>query len=418
MYYLGKIYILDGIVFLLELKYKFMDIIYNMAFSSMSTIHSMIHFNKKNVSGGPFSGSVQLLSMAGQDSRSISSSWMSINGTGNYLIAVSYYDSARQSAPYSVNYLSSNAGANWTKINSTPIVDGLNLRQAWISRDGVYRIHAINSPQYFTGGIVYSSSDSGSTYGNGTAIRELQGAFVSDDGNVKIVSANDTSGNAPDTTYFWKINNKSINTFTRSNRTGMAVTTSRGIIKGSSDGKYLMSYTGNIGMQFSTNYGASWYSLAGVTGLTGSTGSNMADMAISGDGQYMIIAGTGYKLWKTSNYGTNWTTITASNTLVNGLPNTSTYTSTTNTWAACSASKTGQYMSVAGYFNQGGTFGTNAYVFVSSDYGSNWISKQIPLNSTIIDPGLLTSTMSYNDAGVPNKIFTATYGEGIYYINF
>jgi hypothetical protein len=387
---------LDGIVFLLELKYKFMDIIYNMAFSSISTIHSMIN-KKKNVSG------VQLLSMAGQDSRSISSTWMSINGTGNYLIAVSYL-------PNSVTYLSTNAGSTWTKINSTPIVDGLNLRQAWISRDGVYRIHAINSPQNFTGGIVYSSSDSGSTYGNGTAIRELQGAFVSDDGNVKLVSVNGGKlyriYNSPTTNDF---TNRQVSTSTNM---------IRGTIKGSSNGQYLLNYTGDYGMQFSSDYGANWSQLTQTNGLTGSTGSNMADMAISGDGQYMIIAGTGYKLWKTSNYGTNWTTITASNTLVNGLPNTSTYTSTTNTWAACSASKTGQYMSVAGYFNQGGTFGTNAYVFVSSDYGSNWISKQITLNSTIIDPGLLTSTMSYNDAGVPNKIFIATYSQGIFYIDF
>jgi hypothetical protein len=137
-------------------------------------------------------------------------------------------------------------------------------------------------------------------------------------------------------------------------------------------------------------------------------------MAISGDGQYMIIAGTGYKLWKTSNYGANWTTITGTG----GLPNTSTYTSITNTWAACSASKTGQYMSVAGYFNQGGTFGTNGYVFISSDYGSNWTSKLISLSITNSDPGFLTSTMSYNDAGVPIKIFIATYGNGIYYIDF
>jgi len=390
---------LDGIVFLLELKYKFMDIIYNMAFSSISTIHSMIN-KKKNVSGGPFSGSVQLLSMAGQDSRSISSTWMSINGTGNYLIAVSYL-------PNSVSYLSTNAGSTWTKINSTPIVDGLNLRQAWISRDGVYRIHAINCPPNESTGYVYSSSNSGSSYSS-KDIRELQGAFVSDNGNVKLVSVNGGQ--------LYRIyNSPTTNDFTN---TQVSTNMIRGPIKGSSNGQYLLNYTGDYGMQFSTNYGASWYSLAGVTGLTGSTNSNMVDMAISGDGQYMIIAGTGYKLWKTSNYGTNWTTITASNTLVNGLPNTSTYTSTTNTWAACSASKTGQYMSVAGYFNQGETFGTNAYVFISSDYGSSWISKQIPLNSTIIDPSLLTSTMSYNDAGVPNKIFTATYGQGIFYIDF
>ena len=375
-----------------------MDIIYNMAFSSISTIHSMI--NKKNISGAVFSGNVQLLSMDGQDSRT--PTWMSINGTGNYLIAVSFL-------PNSKNYLSTNAGATWTKINSSPIVDNLNFRQAWISRNGVYRIYSINSPAstQYTSGYVSSSSNSGSSYTT-TQIRELQGAFVSDDGNVKLVSIN----GGP----LYRISNSPTNNaFSGTVSSNMI----RGTIKGSSNGQYLLNYTSNNGMQFSNNYGAIWSSLAGVTGLTGSTVSNMCDMAISGDGQYMIIAGTGYKLWKTSNYGANWTTITASNTLVNGLPNTTTpYTSTTNTWSACSASNTGQYMSVAGYFNQGGTFGTNGYVFISSDYGSSWTSKSIPLSITNSDPGIITSTMSYNDTGVPIKIFIATYGNGIYYIDF
>jgi hypothetical protein len=370
-----------------------MNIIYNMAFSSISTIHSMIN-KKKNVSGGGFNGSVQLLSMAGQDSRSISSTWMSINGTGNYLIAVSYI-------PNSVNYLSSDAGATWTRM-STPVGDNQNYRQAWISRDGVYRIYSINTPAVQTNGYVYSSSNSGSNYQN-TNIAELQGAFVSDDGNVKLVSINGGS--------LYRIyNSPSTNTFSTTVSSNMV----RGPIKGSSNGQYLMNYTGTSYMQFSSNSGANWSDLSVVNGLTGSTSSNMIDMAISGDGRYMIISGTGYKLWKTSNYGTNWTTITGTN----GLPNTATYTSTTNTWAACSASKDGKYMSVSGYFNQGGTFGTNAYVFISSDYGSSWTSKQIPLNSTSSDPALLTSTMSYNDAGVPIRIFIATYGNGIYYIDF
>lgn len=374
-----------------------MDIIYIMAFSSFSTIHNMIHYNKKNVST-PFSGSVQLLSMAGETSSSISSNWMSINGTGNYLIAVSYL-------PNSKTYLSSNAGATWTKINSSPIVDNLNFRQAWISRDGVYRVYSINCTTIQSSGYVYSTSNLGISY-DPTPIKELQGAFVSDDGNVKLVSVYGGQ-------LFRIVNSPSSNTFIASVSTSML----RGHIKGSSSGQYLLNYTTSSYMQFSNDYGANWSQLSVINGLTGSTSSNMVDMAISGDGQYMIIAGTGYKLWKTSNYGVNWTTISGSNTLVNGLPNTNTYT-TENSWSGCTASKTGQYMSVAGYFTDSGTFQNKAYVFISSDYGSSWTSKLIPLSITNSDPGILTSTMSYNDAGVPIKIFIATYGNGIYYINF
>jgi hypothetical protein len=72
-------------------------------------------------------------------------------------------------------------------------------------------------------------------------------------------------------------------------------------------------------------------------------------------------------------------------------------------------------MSVAGYFNQG-TFATNAYVFISSDFGSSWKSKLI--RNTTTDPTILTSTMSYSDDGIPIRIFIATYDLGIFYIDF
>jgi hypothetical protein len=138
-------------------------------------------------------------------------------------------------------------------------------------------------------------------------------------------------------------------------------------------------------------------------------------MAVSYTGEYMIASGSGYKLWISSNYGNNWTNITASNALVNGLPNPAIYTSTTTTWGACTISYTGQYMSVAGFFNQG-TFQNKAYVFISSNFGSSWTSKLII--STTTDPGISTSTMSYNDAGIPIRIFIATYANGIFYIDF
>lgn len=366
-----------------------------MALSCIGSIHSMANMRKAAAASSGFSGSVTMLSMAGSTTASIATNWMSINGTGNYLIATSYGNN-----PLGRNYLSTDAGVTWTKM-STPVGDGNNFRQAWVSRDGVYRVYAINQQTGFTAA-AYSSNNSGTNY-TSTGLTGLQGAFVSDDGNVKLISVNNG--------LIYRIfNSPTTNSFTST--VGSSI--SRGPIKGSSNGQYIICFSNSAGMQFSSNYGATFASLAGAAGLTGSTTTNMNDSAVSGDGQYMIISGAGYKLWKTSNFGATWTTITGTG----GLPNTAIYTSTTNTWAACTVSKTGQYMSVAGYFNQGSTFGTNGYLFISSDYGVTWTSKLVPLTNTAADPAFLVSTMSYTDAGVPNRIFTATYGQGIYYINF
>lgn len=360
----------------------------------MGSIHSMAM--RKTAAPSGFSGNVIMLSMAGSTTASIANNWMSINGTGNYLIATSYGNN-----PLGRNYLSTDAGVTWTKM-STPVGDGNNFRQAWVSRDGVYRVYAINQQTGFTAA-AYSSNNSGTNYTT-TNLTNLQGAFVSDDGNVKLV--------AVDTGLIYRIyNSPTTNTFST---TVGGSSMNRGAIKGSSNGQYILSSSNAAGMQFSSDYGATFASLAGAAGLTGSTTTNMNDMAVSGNGQYMIITGAGYKLWRTANYGATWTTLTGTG----GLPNTSIYTSTANSWSACTASKTGQYMSVAGYFNQGSTFGTNGYVFISSDYGVTWTSKLVPLPTTAADPAFLTSTMSYTDAGVPNRIFMATYGQGIYYINF
>lgn len=383
-----------------------MDIIYNMAFSSMSTIHSMIHFNKNNVSAGAFSGSVQLLSMAGSTSRFISPTWISVYGTGNYLIAVSY-------PPNSKNYLSTDSGATWSSMTTTPTsVGSTNFRQASISRDGKFRLYTVNA---LNTSQTFSSSNNGTNYTTTINRLTLQGAFVSDDGNLKLASSNINNDYGTSGYIYRIINAPTQNTFSDTFVGGSRM--ARGTIRGSSNGQYVMNQSSSNGMQFSTNYGDTWSSLAGVTGLTGSVNDNMGDMAISGDGKYMIISGTGYKLWKTSNYGTNWTTITASNTLVNGLPNTSTYISTTNPWGGCTISKDGQYMSVVGYFTDTGTtFQNKAYVFISSDFGVSWNPKEIPLTNTS-NVGF-SGTMSYNDAGVPIKIFISTYSNGIYYIDF
>jgi len=357
----------------------------------MGSIHSMANVRKAAPVSSGFSGSVLMLSMAGSTTAAIADNWMSINGTGNFLIAVSYGTS-----PKGRNYLSTDAGVTWTKM-STPVGDGNNFRQAYISRNGVYRVYTVN------GVAAYSSSNSGTNYTT-TALTGLQGAFVSDNGNVKLVSINNS-------TFRRIFNSPTTNTFT----TNVSTSISRGAIIGSSNGQYLLSYSNSAGTQFSSDFGATWSTRAGVAGLTGSTTTNMTDQAVSGDGTTMIISGTGYKLWISRNSGTTWSTLTNTG----GLPNTSIYTSTTNGWGYCSASLTGQYLCVAGFFNQtGGPYTTGLWAFISSDYGVNWTAKSVPLPTPSVDPGNISSTMSYNDAGDPNRIFIATYGQGIYYINF
>jgi hypothetical protein len=361
----------------------------------------MIHFNKKNVSAG-FTGNVQLLSMAGSTSRNISPTWIAVYGTGNYLIAVSY-------PPNSRNYLSTDSGATWSRMTNTPTSEGsTNFRQASISRDGKFRLYTVNA---LNASQIFSTSNNGTNYTTSSDRLTLQGAFVSDDGNVKLASSNNNSSYSNSGYIYRIINEPNKNTFANDFVGGGRM--ARGSIRGSSNGQYVMNQSGSNGMQFSANYGDTWSSLAGVTGLTGSAVDNMGDMAISGDGKYMIISGTGYKLWLSTNYGSNWTTITG----MGGLPNTSTYISTTNPWGGCTISKDGQYMSVVGYFTDTGTtFQNKAYVFISSNFGVSWNPKEIPLTNTS-NIGFL-GTMSYNDTGIPIRIFISTYSNGIYYIDF
>jgi hypothetical protein len=392
---------------LLEPKYKFMDIIYNMAFSSMSTIHSMIHFNKKNVSAG-FTGNVQLVGNMPQynvnndsygttlvSSNATASpptdqpAWFSICGTSNYVVAVTY--GLRNTGR---NYVSSDAGNTWSGFLD-PLLTTFqnNHRQAWISRDGRYRLYTYN----YQG--IASTTDYGANYRTiNITSTDYFGAFVSTGGLVKLITV---AGSNSSTRGIYKVsdNGSVISTNRRANGDYR-------IIKGSDDGTYILVSSSGV-MVRSTDSGENFNTVSGIAAN---------DMAVSYTGEYMIASGSGYKLWVSNNYGANWTNITGTNTLQNGLPNTTTtYTSTTTTWGACTISKTGQYMSVAGFFNQG-TFQNKAYVFISSNFGLSWTSKLII--STTTDPGISTSTMSYNDDGIPIRIFIATYSNGIYYIDF
>jgi hypothetical protein len=351
------------------------------------------------VSSG-FSGSVLMLSMAGSTTAAIANNWNSLNGTGSTLIAVS-----NGLTPFSggLNYISTDGGNTWAT-TSSPTTNN-NFRQVGISYNGVHILYAVNNASStatsFTG--ANCSNNSGSSYTR-TALGALQGAFVSDDGNVKIIAINNSG--------FYRIfNSPTTNTFS----TFISSATSKGGIKGSSNGQYLLNYTGNAGALISTNYGASWSSLAGRTGMTGSTTANMGLGAVSGNGTYMLVPGAGYILWLSTNSGSTWTTISGSG----GLPNRSIYTSTINTWGAAAINYSGQHMAICGYFNQtGGPYSTGGWVFISNDYGVNWTAKTIPLVNNNVDPAFGFSTMTYNASFIPIKLFITTYGQGIYVCNY
>ena len=362
-----------------------------MAFSCMGSIHSMANVTKVAPVSSGFSGSVQRLFMAGTDSKSIASNWMSVTGHNRFIVATSFGFS-----PQGRNYLSTDGGVTWTKM-TTPVGDGGNFRQAWISKNGVYRVYAINAQSGLpaTPG-AWSSSDSGANYTRTNA--SFTGAFVSDNGLVKLASA---AG------IFRISNSPTTNTFSTSVSTVAAA-----LIHGSANGQYILTTHFNLGLQLSNNSGASFTAITNRL-ATGAT-NGILHSAVSGTGQYMLTSGTGYKLWRSTNFGANWTNITGTG----GLPNPATYTFIS--WGNCVMSRSGQYMAVAGAFRNAGTpLGTNAYLFISSDFGVNWTPKIINGFSTAAaDGAILNGAMSSNDSDVPIRIIVATYNEGLYYIDF
>jgi len=371
-----------------------------MAFSCMGSIHSMANVRKTVAQAIPFSGSVLMLSMAGSSSATISALWNSLNGTGSTLIAVS-----NGITPFSggVNYISTDGGNTWAS-SSSPTTDN-NFRQVAVSYNGVHRLYCVNNANAtatsFTG--ANCSNNSGTSYTR-TVLAACTGAFLSDDGSVKIIAINNSG-------YYRIYNSPTTNTFS----TFITSATSKGDIKGSSNGQYLLNFSGDSGTLISTNYGASWSSLAGVSGMTGSTTTNMGLGAVSGNGQYMIVHGAGYLVWLSTNFGSTWTTISGSG----GLPNRSIYTSTTNSWGAAAINYSGQHMAICGYFNQtGGPYSTGGWVFISNDYGVNWTAKTIPLVNNNAEPSFQFSTMNYNASFVPIKLFITTYGQGIYVCDY
>lgn len=121
------------------------------------------------------------------------------------------------------------------------------------------------------------------------------------------------------------------------------------IIRVSSDGQYIYTYTSIHSKMYRTSdAGSTWTQLATIGG--GNT------FQISDNGQYVILTRPGI-LYVSSDYGTNFTTFS-------------------KTVQRCDTSATGQYMATVGRSNN------DVYVNVSNDYGSTWTEQIINVGSS------------------------------------
>ena len=60
-------------------------------------------------------------------------------------------------------------------------------------------------------------------------------------------------------------------------------------------------------VQYTSTLGASWTTLSGATGLPSGTTTNYSAGAVSGDGQYGLLAASGGYVYRTQNAGQTWT---------------------------------------------------------------------------------------------------------------
>lgn len=132
----------------------------------------------------------------------------------------------------------------------------------------------------------------------------------------------------------------------------------------------------------SSDYGTTWFQLGRYGGFGYSW---WADIAISGDGQYMLAVELSGYAYISTDYGANWNQISA-------LPEAP--------YSGCAISDDGQYQTIVGT-NTGD--GSTYYIYRSLDYGVNWTS------SYVFHEGVATKPF-------PNKSFTgvAMSSNGVY----
>jgi hypothetical protein len=134
-----------------------------------------------------------------------------------------------------------------------------------------------------------------------------------------------------------------------------------GQVSVSNNGQYMIIPNGSTGISLSTNYGASFSLISGVTGpftsvTTAAQGNGSSSLpagigCISANGQYLYINSSSGNCYLSSNYGVSWTSSNPS-----GLP-------TTNNYVDSAMSATGSYILTAAYTGP---------VYLSSNNGSSF----------------------------------------------
>jgi hypothetical protein len=134
-----------------------------------------------------------------------------------------------------------------------------------------------------------------------------------------------------------------------------------GQISVSSNGQYIIIPNGSTGISLSTNYGASFSLISGVTGpftsvTTAAQGNGSSSLpagigCISANGQYLFVNSSSGNCYLSSNYGVSW-----SSSNPTGLP-------TTNNYVHSAMSATGSYILTAAYTGP---------VYLSSNNGSSF----------------------------------------------
>jgi hypothetical protein len=276
-------------------------------------------------------------------------------------------------------YRSTNAGSTWTGLTAP---GSRNWSSVSMSTNGKYQLAADSS------GTRWRSIDYGANWTQDTGSPNVPPGEVGISGtgqyqlavpvsnqNLYIAVSNDYGVN-------W---NNSITAGQNYWGAGAISKTGQYMIVGTS-----LYYSGVNPVKVSSNYGVGFST---IVGPVSNEENPFTCSAVSGDGQYMLIGNNGYtaRMWISSNYG-------ASFAFLSGSP----IPMFASAWSVAAISSTGQYMLVGE---------TGGYLYSSSNYGVSW-TILTSLNQRLWSDGSISSTGQYQYATVNGGsiYFSNNYG--------
>jgi hypothetical protein len=279
------------------------------------------------------SGGQVLLSSNAGDSWSVISQFngtyydaTDVSSSGQYMLVVAT----------STLYLSSNYGSTWSSIASIP-TDSQWINIA-ISDDSRYIIYVTRGPS--GNGNVYISNNYGASFSTSGSpgASAWRGVAMSSSGQyITLTSFN---------SYIWVSSNYGVS------YTAKTAYPSTGWIPVvmSQSGQYQVAGRGTI--YRSSDYGSTW------TNTGASVSNGWAKLAISGDGRYLLGLGDfdPLELWRSTNYGTGWSILTAIGSGGNG------------NWRSIAIAPDG----ITQLVGASGTVWPTNYMWKSTNYGANF----------------------------------------------